>query len=230
MIQTLAFQNTIFLDLIISRNIVSLYPQLHPKDILPPPTAQTYHPHQLRSEYIHSKKDKKFCRIWRSCHQYTSDSTPPPHPTSTNFSPSNGLALCGSFLQQRGWKEENKEGWSYSSVITIQKVYDNLNQKLWNERTLKPTVKTSHSRIKERQLFFFLPSSFLYFFSFSFSFWRGLCCTNKENIHLKWWQSVERIKASLVGFRACNGLYGPSASHLVMTRKSCLIMQTTMNQ
>lgn len=32
-------------------------------------------------------------------------------------------------------------------------------------------------------------------------------------------QSVERIKASLVGFIACNGLNGPSEFHLIMPSK-----------
>lgn len=36
-------------------------------------------------------------------------------------------------------------------------------------------------------------------------------------INLKCRQRVERMKANLVGFKACNGLYGPSESHLALT-------------
>lgn len=35
-------------------------------------------------------------------------------------------------------------------------------------------------------------------------------------MNLKCRQRVERMKANLVGFKACNGLYGPSESHLTL--------------
>ena len=41
----------------------------------------------------------------------------------------------------------------------------------------------------------------------------------KEQAYLKCRQSAERMKASLVGFITCNGLKGPSESHLFTPRK-----------
>lgn len=48
------------------------------------------------------------------------------------------------------------------------------------------------------------------------------------NNYLKWRQREDLMKASLVGFIICNGLNGPSASHLILNSNS--VPKTTMTQ